>query len=74
MGKPHCLVVILLAFMLSVCLVTASSFKRDVVVSEDVKNLTRCNYVEVYGANGQQIIGEDGEPQFNCDNYFPTTQ
>lgn len=74
MGRPPFLVMMLLAFLVSASLVTASRFKRDVAASDDVSNLTRRSCVEVYNANGQQIISEDGEPRFTCDNYFPTTQ
>ena len=36
-------------------------------------NLTRRECVEQYGADGLPVI-VDGEPQFNCDCYFPTMQ
>jgi hypothetical protein len=37
-------------------------------------NLTRRECVEQYNADGQPVIDDDGTPQFNCDNNFPTME
>jgi hypothetical protein len=71
-----------LSFSLSVLAFLMLAFARGIsseplaFASEHLNNLnlTRRECVEQYNADGQPIIDEDGEPQFNCDNYFPTMQ
>jgi hypothetical protein len=61
-------------FSVTALFAAASTVRNNEAAPEHVNSLTRRECVEVYDANGQQIVDDDGEPQFNCDNYFPTTQ
>jgi hypothetical protein len=64
----------ILVFSVTALIVAASTVRNNEATAEHVNNLTRRECVEVYDANGQQIVDDDGETQFNCDNYFPTTE